>query len=152
MISKGPLPSDVGAFIESLERIAKRLRVLGLVLLSLTILNFGILTATVLGLFAPYLSAQYAAVLFVGVILTATYFESSRRRGEAIYSEVTDEFHRRSSRRPTEDASMAFRIALKDFAVSMDLPLVPGRFGAAAYVAVNLALVLSLLFLRPYFH
>jgi len=137
-------------YIARLELIARRLRILGFGLLGCTLLNFLAFTATVLGFFGSYLSSQYAALVFVLVLGGATVFESSRRRGEAIYSEVTDEFHRRASRRPTDDAAMPFRIALKDFAVSMDLPLVPGRYGAAAYVLVNLALVISLLFFRRY--
>jgi hypothetical protein len=138
-------------YIGRLERIARQLRIIGFGLLGCTLANFLTLTATVLGLFHSYLSSQFAAVVFVLVLVGATYFESNRRRGEAIYSEVTDEFHRRASRRPTDDVAMPFRIALKDFAVSMDLPLVPGRYGAATYVAVNLALVISLLYLPRYF-
>ncbi len=135
-------------YVGSLETIARRLRVIGTSLLGFTVANLFLLLPVALGAFSSSLAVQYAALLFVAVLGSAVLFESSRRRGEVIYGEVSDEIHRRTARNPNEEVGLEFRIALRDFATSMDLPLVPGRLGAAVYVVFNLALVLTILFLR----
>lgn len=46
---------------------------------------------------------------------------------------------------------IVFRIALKNFATSMDLPLLPGRCGVSLYILLNLAvLVFAFLVYRMY--
>jgi hypothetical protein len=121
----------------------------------------GMLTATMMNLVCAsavavhsvmwFIALQVSAVLSVMVVFLAMIFEQLRRRGEIIYEEVTDDLHRFHRETEMDRPRIAFRIALKNFATSMDLPLVPGRYGVSLYILLNLAgLVFAFLTYRSY--
>lgn len=144
-------PQELDAYIDRMQAIAIRLRYLGLCMLIITMMNLGSAAAGSVRLIAPFIGLQLSAVSFVSVIFLAMLFEQLRRRGEIIYEEVTDELHRVHSEAALERPRIAFRIALKNFATSMDLPLVPGRYGVSLYILLNLfILVFAFLAFRVY--
>lgn len=72
----------------------------------------------------------------------ALVFEQFRRKGEVIYAEITDELHRSRGDPSLDRPRISFRIALKNFATSMELPLIPGRYGLSIYLLLNLGVVM----------
>lgn len=129
-------------YIDQMQSIAVRLRSLGLAMLLTTLCNLGLVAAAAVRFLAPFFSLQMSAVLFVLAVLLAMMFEQWRRRGEVIYGEVTDELHRAHSDPQLDRPRLSFRIALKNFASSMELPLIPGRYGVSLYLLLNLAVLL----------
>ena len=128
-------------YIDQMQRIALRLRYLGLVMLMMTLMNLGSVAAAAVQLVSPFLVLQVSASLFVLVVLVAMLFEQLRRRGEVIYGELTDELHRAHGEASLERPRISFRIALKNFASSLELPLIPGRYGASLYLLLNLGVI-----------
>lgn len=87
-------------------------------------------------------------------VVFAIMFESVKKRGDAVFKELSDElqWHVRFEkvRDPFPPASppesrpgLSTRVALREFALSTDLPLIPGRYGPGIYVAINLIILLS---------
>ena len=132
---------DLEEYIDQMQRIALRLRYLGLAMLMVTMMNLGLSAMAGVQLVMPFFALQVSTVLFVLVVMLAMLFEQLRRRGEVIYGEVTDELHRARSDASLEHPRMSFRIALKNFATSMELPLIPGRYGASIYLLLNLGVI-----------
>lgn len=165
---------ELGAFIAQMQRISQILRSLGLGMLLLTMINLGAAAAIGVGLIATFEALLFSTGIFITVVMLGMVFERYRRDGEAIYGEVTDELHRarsdesselsrsypsaeESSERPrmysprvesSERPRMSFRIALKNFASSMELPLIPGRYGVSIYLSLNLAVTAFALLVR----
>lgn len=133
---------DLEEYIYQLQRIARWLRLLGLVILSTTLFNLGVVGAAAVRILPPSIGLQMSSILFVSAVLLAMMFEQLRRRGEVIYGEVTDELHRTHNEPHLERPRISFRIALKNFASSMELPLIPGRFGASLYLLLDLGALL----------
>jgi len=138
MMSSRDTLDNIEEFIYQLRRIAMRLRALGFVMLLTTLLNLSILFSIAARFFPQYLGVQFAAILFVSAVLLAVLFEQLRRRGEVIYEELTDELHRAHRDPEYERPRLSFRIALKTFASSLEVPLIPGRFGISIYLLINI--------------
>lgn len=141
MRSSGDFES-LGEYIDQMQRIAVLLRSLGLAMLLTTLFNLGVVAVAAVRLLPPFVGLQMSALLFVVAVLFAMLFEQLRRRGEVIYGEVTDELHRAHSDPQLERPRLSFRIALKNFASSMELPLIPGRYGVSLYLLLNLGVLL----------
>ena len=141
MRSSGDFES-LGEYIDQMQRIAVLLRSLGLAMLLTTLFNLGVVAVAAVGPLPPFVGLQMSASLFVFAVLFAMLFEQLRRRGEVIYGEVTDELHRAHSDPQLERPRLSFRIALKNFASSMELPLIPGRYGVSLYLLLNLGVLL----------
>jgi hypothetical protein len=125
-------------FIKTMQTIAVRLRTLGLIILMLTLFNIGIISASAIGFMSRIFVLQISALIFVILVIQAVLFDQLRRRGEVIYGEITDAIHRSRDEPRLERPQIWFRIALKNFALSMDMPLIPGRYGLSLYLLVNL--------------
>jgi hypothetical protein len=92
--------------------------------------------------FLALLAASFAVVALALVLV----YDRIRRRGDASFEEISDEFQWYLSR-PTVEGSVTppldVRIALRTFARTSDLPLVPGRFGPAIYAVVDIVVAVT---------
>lgn len=132
---------EMEAYIARMQTIAVRLRLLGMGMLIATMMNLACAFAVAVRSLQWFIILQVSAMLFVMVVFLAMLFEQLRRRGEIIYEEVTDDLHRFYRETEMDRPRIAFRIALKNFATAMDLPLVPGRYGVSLYILLNLAVL-----------
>lgn len=80
-----------------------------------------------------------------GVLLLVADYERQKRQGELLFQELSDElqwyvrFDEASHSGVAEHRpSLGVRLSLRKFASSADLPIVPGRYGPAAYAGVTL--------------
>lgn len=88
----------------------------------------------------------YLAIgLWIATIVSVTLHETNRKQGEAIFEEVSDElqWHVRYlgeyDKAPSSNSrpELRARVTLRSFTRTTDLPLIPGSFGPALYVAVS---------------
>ena len=92
---------------------------------------------------------EIAAIAAVAILLVVVH-EFLRKRGDAVFEEVSDELQwDTTGRRKTTEAGYAgsrplldARITLRSFASSSDLPLVPGKLGPAFYATLNILVLL----------
>jgi len=88
----------------------------------------------------------------ISVFLLVIY-DAIRRRGSAIFEEISDDLHGYSGSRAashisdTEGVPLDARVVLRTFSRATDLPLVPGKFGRTVYFLVNIFLVFGALLL-----
>lgn len=149
--------SPIGRAILSLEMITTQLGTLGLVAAVATTLN--VLVVMTYPFYRGSMIGEHVAILSAGITLVCcvcvVLFEMRRKRGDAIFHEISDEFQwniraeyaakeERASKRPR----FRYRVVLRDFVQSSDLLLTPGRFGPLIYIAVNFAIVVASLVLR----
>jgi hypothetical protein len=156
---------ELDSGLRQLERISGRLRLLGLIIILLTALNYGALAFTMLG-FALHGSASlvtfllmYAVSSSIAVFITIFTYESQRKQGDTLFEEISDElqWHIRQKHPgvqpviPDDRPSLSARVILRAFARSTDLPFVPGKFGPTVYAVVNIfVLFLALYFVRSF--
>jgi hypothetical protein len=142
--------SPVERSVAELRFISQRLRLMGPLILLVTLGNIGVLLWGI-GRTAPYGSYQESIAVANIVIAMATiaalgFFETLRKRGDAIFQELSDELQWHVGRRtpdylddpPTTRPVLEARVMLRTFSAAAELPLVPGRFGGAAYACVSL--------------
>jgi hypothetical protein len=166
----GPARDDQsrGPFFRSLDHldvITARLHRLGTIAFVSTVLNVIAVVAT----FATYNELWFGlSRTLVGVelwlaliaLLAVAVFESTRKRGDVMFEEISDEVQWRvaqdrpqkglePSSHPDKRPSLEMRIALRSFASATDLPLIPGRYGPAAYAVGNVLLALTLISTLP---
>src|ERR1700733_13178370 len=88
---------ELERYIAQLQTISYVLRLCGIGLLALTIINLGGVIAGVFRHTSQYAvndALQGSVLAMVIIIAIAVIFEQFRQRGEVIYGEVTDELHR----------------------------------------------------------
>ena len=144
-----PAQSNIEQYLTSLQKTTLNLRVLGLQILLLTVLNLSGVLAMTSHIFQNQRGVLLTSTdILIGVIvLSAAFHDAMRRRGDVLFEEVSNELHwggkessdvtgseAKHSDRPTLDA----RITLRSFAYASDLPLIPGKFGPGIYIVVNL--------------
>jgi hypothetical protein len=157
--------------LRRLEKLTRSLRIIGLMAFLLTIGCIGLSFFTAFSLsralntsspssFSSFSSLDRStyrlafsfSLVFGGMALAAVMFhESLRKQGDTLFEEISDElewhvkdvsiYEKRdvAEERPTLRA----RIALRSFARTTDLPLIPGRFGPAIYAAINVLSILA---------
>jgi hypothetical protein len=160
-----------------LLRITRRLRLIGALVLVVTSGSFGVLLWSIAQSQYRYVSdAQFFALLNIAVAMSTVgllgAFEVLRKRGDAIFQEMSDELQwyvgrsaprdhprggsagsghprgrstltSRESTNPQERPVFEARVALRTFSAAAELPLIPGRFGGAIYAALNLAVAIA---------
>ena len=139
---------ELERYIAQLQTISYVLRLCGIGLLALTIINLGGVIAGVFRHTSQYAvndALQGSGLAMVIIIAIAVIFEQFRQRGEVIYGEVTDELHRSHNDDSFDRPRISFRIALKSFARAMELPLIPGRVAMLLYLLLNLMAVVPLI-------
>jgi hypothetical protein len=144
-----------------LERVSLSLRKSGRLAFIFTIVNLAFAILSLLygaRLDRPTHWSVLAWSLISGMCASALVVmcESWRKQGDALFEEISDElqWNVRGARllkdKPLvkERPELQARVVLRTFARASDLPLIPGKFGPAIYVAVNL-LVMCLVFVLP---
>jgi hypothetical protein len=95
-------------------------------------------------------------VVLIGFdVLAALAFEALRKRGDAIFEELSDEFQwqlgsdkRRSAEIGLARPPIGLRITLRSFVAASDLLLVPGRFGPLLYAMINVIMFVLAVMIR----
>lgn len=146
--------SPIFESIRELESVAGVLRRLGPIVLLVTLANVGTLlwaiVQSVQGAFVEFEEALALLniVMAMGTIACVGWFETMRRRGDAIFQEVSDELQWHVGRAEYREAPptrplLKARVALRTFSAAAQLPLIAGPFGATGYAALNLAIALT---------
>jgi hypothetical protein len=120
--------------------ITNRLKPLGFLTLFIffvAILNFFII------LYVNYMHINYFFVAisfhFISMVC-AFFFENIVKKGNNIFSKISDEMQMISKQMSSDDLTR-FRGALRAFTQATDLPLIPGRFGPAIYIGINIVAI-----------
>jgi hypothetical protein len=142
---------DLLTTIKELENISRRLKHEGQLLAYLSVANF--LLSVLFNAFLlrwSYAASTLSELLLIlsalatlVALMLAVKFESKRKLGDVLFKEASDDLQWRS-RFGDATASLGdrpdigARIALRSFAETTDVPLVPGRFGPLIYLLFNL--------------
>jgi hypothetical protein len=173
-VEKEPFDNYRYAFelTKTLDKISRLLRTLGILTLFLTLCNLGLLIGQVINsaliaqdnqvnrinassegytFYQSYLSYWWLVgtlATFAVTLITLGAFDLMRRRGDAIFQEVSNRFQEIEKEQSPESREMQSelmpqaRISLRSFASSADPPLIRGRYGTAIYALVNIVVVL----------
>ena len=139
--------------VAELSHVAHRLRRMGQLILLATVVNIGVLIWEV-GRSARWDHSSDESLMILSICISAAtlaslgLFEALRKRGDAIFQELSDELQWHVGRSfggppPLERPLLHARIALRTFSAAAELPLVPGRFGGAIYAGLNLWVALA---------
>lgn len=152
----GEQTSSVEHAVGELAHLTRRLRIFGLVALTITVVNIGTLFWVIfLTARSRYIyveggnSLVLTSIVFtVGTVVILSLFEALRKRGDVIFQELSDELQWHVGRRsgsevPRERPLLDARVSLRAFSATSELPLIPGRFGGAIYAALNLSITLT---------
>lgn len=138
-----------------LSRIRTTLDVLGIAIYIFTACNMILVFSSLADVFyipsSVYMYLSLAAMSFV--FLTVLAFDMYRRRGNAIFEEISDELQWRVTSRYVEQEStesferpnLDARIRLRDFVRASQLMLFPGQYGPALYMIVNVSITIAML-------
>ena len=161
-------PSSLEAQLNQLNRISVRLRHLGMMAFIFTPASLVSLVATLFvrwsfnGFSAMLAMNILSLILIVSALVAAVMFEINRKEGDALFEEISDElqweeqlmryYQKLADAEPTEGRPFAdVKIILRSFARAADLPIIPGKFGPAVYVAASLIMLLIQLWLYRYY-
>jgi hypothetical protein len=148
----------VSASARELRAITRRLRLISALVLLVSAGSFGVLLWSIAARSsyeyegnADFFVALNIVVAMSTIALLGT-FEVLRKRGDAIFQEMSDELQWHVGRPDARDAPRErplfdVRVALRTFSAAADLPLIPGRYGGAVYAAVNLAVAVAAVFI-----
>lgn len=153
--------SGLGHALSRLEYITSRLRLRGKLVFAFTLMN--LISIIFYYLFLSWLKDGliftpanqliiFQIIQFLFALLAsygAGMYEVWRKRGDALFEEVSDEMEwnirgARLSEGGTiarERPNIEVRATLRTFARASDMPFIPGRLGPAIYIAVNLVLL-----------
>jgi hypothetical protein len=156
---------DFKAILESasvLGQVSMRLRMVGPVALVLSLANFAILLWGIVrsnrgDLYIAESMALTNLVLTVVTISVLGYFESLRKRGDAIFQELSDELQwyvgrsgshsifegSSQSSSPRDRPLLEVRLMMRAFSAAAELPLSPGSSGGALYAFFNLMIAIA---------
>ena len=84
---------------------------------------------------------MFVAIAFISILLIL-FREFYRRKGDVLFEEIGDELAAAKSPAESRFSPLEVRLALRSFAHTVDLPLVPGKFGALTYFLINLLMVI----------
>lgn len=138
-------------YLHQLRQAAFMLRALGVILAVGTVIAI-LWAPAVIARMERYSFSNYffSWALLIGFnVLIALAFETLRKRGDAIFEELSDEFQwhlggdkRRSAEIGPSRPPINLRVTLRSFLSAGDLLLAPGRFGPLFYSIINVALFL----------
>jgi hypothetical protein len=138
--------------LEDLKSLTLRLRMMAFYIATFTALNLTILIFSL-----PFVNVFFLKIRslpFIGAgcaiaaLLCAVVHEISRKQGDVLFEEISDEVQWRVRSQGHEKIAperplLDVRVTLRSFAHASDLPFIPSRFGAAIYVAINILILLS---------
>lgn len=132
-----------------LEKATWQLRVIGIIILFFTLT---VLSVPLINIVRKYqindLGFAFCVILtFINIFLTI-FFDYLRKKGETIFEEVSDELHwyigyeKGNSQNTSEKKpEIKIRILLREFVKTTDLPLIPGKYGPAVYIGINIIII-----------
>ena len=147
------VPGSLTEVIPALVKITAKMKLLGMLVVAATVANFA--ASFVFPLRQEHsLSAQDFAMGLGATIcglLGSILFESARKEGDVMFKEVSDELQwyvrfdpePKSTTAPDERPKLESRLALRSFAQTTDLPLIPGTYGPLFYAVLNILIVLG---------
>ena len=158
--------SGLSEEIDHLRSITELLRVVGWACPVFTFLNLSVISLGTPLQLRPDAIVICSMLALACALLCVVCFESLRKKGDAIFAEVSDELQWRirpvkksridingkkalehwSKDRPT----LKVRIVLRSFSKASDLPIIPGQFGPAVYSGINV--LISLIYLSISFN
>lgn len=130
---------------KKLELIGQKLKLLSIVLLTATLMNWSMILSALGD--AIYLGKSFTSLLSIiaafMVFFLALLFDSLRKDGKAYYDEISGVLHANSKNSEMElnEGSIIARVAIRKFMNSYEIPLVPGKYGPGVLVILNLAIV-----------
>lgn len=147
---------DLEQSLAYLEKISNRLRFYGSLTLIFTILNFAsqifsfyVRYTYIPGYLVIFFIIYLPIILSLIAVIVIVRYESLRKRGDALFEEISDELQwnvrqKESGKMPLapERPMLKARITLRSFARATDIPLVPGKYGPGIYTTINLFLLL----------
>jgi hypothetical protein len=100
--------------------------------------------------FSPSEFLTFIIMFLVGAFLSLVIYDYTRRNGDALFDEISDELQwnltkslkATSSDIRSEKPALTARVILREYTTSIDLPLVRGKHGIAIYAAVNICNVI----------
>jgi hypothetical protein len=151
--------------ISSLEFVTVLLRVMGLLLLLSTIATIVLVaiftvdshsvksTTTAPGSATRHEFSTWLLVWTGANMFLSAAYDRVRNYGDGIFIEISDEiqwFIRKGESNGGDSAGdvtpqVKYRMALRNFTTVEDLPVIPGKYGPLAYIAVNAAILLTMI-------
>ena len=135
-----------------LRRIKNSLRILGVIISLATLLHVSLLLLLIFIFKGGRIKEEWVfGYLFIAFIIFVCiiFYENLRKKGEAIFEEISDELHWFIAYREKEPNNISqkrpefeIRVLLRSFAKTTDLPLIPGKFGPAIYMVINIAIII----------
>ena len=147
--------------LRRLDRLGAKLSKLGLQILTASIVNVGCLALLYMhSVLSAFWLAGVSVVVGGFTLVFSAVYDLAKREGDALFEEISDELQwkiasashsevysrveideidQHAKARPELNA----RVVLRTFASSTELPLIPGRYGAALYVAINIFISFS---------
>ncbi|MCF8070682.1 MAG: hypothetical protein K9M96_09380 [Deltaproteobacteria bacterium] len=138
-----------GFSLKYLHKITKYLRFVGYLIFLITSINLILFLSSLSPRIFPFKEASLFSIFFTFFCFGVTiYYENLRKRGEAIFEEISDELQWHigyrdslSNKEPsTKKPEFEIRVALRSFARTTDIPLIPGKFGPALYIGINIVI------------
>jgi hypothetical protein len=151
-------PAPISQALLRLEDVTRHQRRYGQLVAALTIITVaGSITLAFYRVFHVIESVFLSTLIVVAVsalcaLLLAVFFESRRKEGDVFFKEISDELQwyvrfgsheggSSGSRAPEQRPDLHARLALRSFAQTSELPLVPGAYGPLAYALINIVSV-----------
>ncbi len=147
-----------------LQTVSYRLRMFGMYVSIFTAGSFvsSLLSFPSIYYFPPYIMLPLFFSFFAASFLLLIYYDRLRRRGDAIFEELSDELQWNLTRsfkseapRDTSRPDLEARVLLREYINTIDLPLTRGKQGITIYTAINLLslilFVFSLFFQRRFY-
>ena len=148
------------SYVARLEQFSVRLRILGLVMIMFTLIHFlgFILVAGPIRVFRFEVVWIFSLATFGTIFMFAVFFEYVKKRASSIYTEISDAIKQQVEedmlssgisekqtsrvRKKFSDLRVMARIATKEYVHNSELPLIPGNFGPATIIGVNVLLTM----------
>jgi hypothetical protein len=144
--------------VRGLAQTSRHLRVTGLLAAAWTLALIAGVILAMTGLL-PFYARQvlpWSVVLGFGNIVVVIIHEALRRRGDAVFEEISDDLQWHLARanrespasvsdRPKPD--LEARLALREYVKATDLPLIVGPFGPAYYVLLNVITLVAFIWM-----
>lgn len=138
---------------KKLEFIGQKLNMLSTVLLTATMINFGLICS----IFSRVISTPPSMITSVlmastfSVFFLALWFDTLRKDGKSYYDEISGVLHANAKNMDMDIAtdSIMARIAMRKFISSYEIPLIPGKYGPGAIFMINVIIVVFWVIFSP---
>jgi len=145
-----PLSEALSTLVELSQRLRRDAKFIASVTVVVIFSSIIIVLRPLLKFSLTFVAASISGLVILAIIvlLLAVDFESTRKKGDALFKEISDElqwnlrFSDPDSPPPPKRVQLNMRLALRSFAGASELPLIPGQYGPLTYVVINMISVL----------